>query len=162
MQRLNTFLYCLILLPVLAFALPEDRKQPINLQANEASFDQRTGVSIYQGQVEVSQGSMKLAADKATIYFNQDGVFQRMEAVGKPTRFSYQPSRKKPPIDGVGDRIEYNAVTAKVVVSGNAKFTQGGDSFSGSQIEYDLNTDVVSANSKPGNRVQFTIQPRSN
>ena len=159
-QLLKLSVLMLALYPAFSNALPEDREQPINLQADQASFDQRTGVSVYQGRVEVSQGTMYLAADKATVYFDQDGVFQRMEAVGSPTRFRYQPSRKKPRINGVGDKIEYDAVKAKVFVSGNAKFTQGSDSFTGSKIEYDLTSDVVSASSQPGKRVQFTIQPR--
>jgi lipopolysaccharide export system protein LptA len=161
---ISTLILCLSLIASSVHALPEDREQPIHLQANEASFDQRTGISIYQGRVEVSQGSMYLAADKATVYFDENGVFQRMVAVGGPTQFKYKPSRKKPPIDGVGDRIEYNAVSAQVVVTGNARFTQGGDKFQGHSIEYDLTSDVVSASGKSGNntgRVEFTIQPRN-
>ena len=167
--RRNFFAYLLVLLPLqvfplLALALPEDREQPIHLQADQASFDQRSGVSIYEGNVEVTQGTMYLAAHKATVYFDQNGVFQRMVAEGGPTQFRYQPSRKKPRINGVGDRIEYNAVTAQVVVLGNARFTQGGDKFQGHKIAYDLTSDVVSATSKAGSgnsRVEFTIQPRS-
>ena len=153
--RIKVLVFWLAIYSILANALPEDREQPIHLQADQASFDQRTGVSVYQGHVEVSQGTMYLAADKATVYFDENGVFQRMEAVGSPTQFRYQPSRKKPRIDGVGDRIEYDAVKAKVWVSGNAKFSQGDDTFSGKEIEYDLTTDVVSA--KGG--ITFKIQP---
>ncbi|MEZ5594195.1 MAG: lipopolysaccharide transport periplasmic protein LptA [Gammaproteobacteria bacterium] len=162
LHRHKIFLFLFIALPLQLSALPEDRQQPIHLQANKASFDQRSGVSIYEGQVEVTQGTMYLAADKATVYFDQNGVFQRMVAVGGPTRFRYQPARNKPNIDGVGDRIEYNAVTAQVVVTGNARFTQGGDKFQGHRIEYDLTSDVVSATGKSDSgRVEFTIQPRN-
>ena len=142
-----------------ALALPEDRQQPINLKADSASFDQRSGVSIYQGNVEVSQGTMYLAADQATVYFSADGEFQRMEAAGRPSRFRYQPTRSKPVINGVGNAIEYSAVKGEVVVSGDARFTQGDDVFKGDRIRYDLNKDVVYADSDQGKRIEITLTP---
>lgn len=141
-------------------ALPADRSQPIHLQADRASYNQRTGVSTYSGHVEVSQGSMYLAADKATVYFDAAGSFQHMEAVGNPAHFRYQPSADKPRIEGVGDKVDYNAEKALVTVIGHAHFTQGRDQFSGDRIEYDLTKDVVHASSAKGKRIQFTIQPR--
>lgn len=149
-----------LLLASTAVALPEDREQPIQLQADRASFEQRTGISVYEGNVEVSQGTMYLAADRATVHFDDSGRFTRMEAIGSPTRFRYQPSAERPPIDGVGDRIDYDARTGLVRVIGNARFVQGGDEFSGERIEYDLNRDVVNASGREGERIQFTIQPR--
>ena len=149
-------LFCLLsILPSLLFALPEDRDQPISLKADSASFDQRTGVSTYQGHVEINQGTMNLAADKATVYFTNEGTFQRMEAEGAPSRFRYQPSRNKPHIEGVGKRIVYNAAKAEVVVSGKAHFVQGRDEFTGPVIVYDLTKDVVNASGG----VQFIIHP---
>lgn len=142
-------------------ALPQDRSQPIHLQADQANYNQRTGVSVYTGHVEVSQGSMYLAAAKATVYFDSQGRFLRVDAVGKPARFRYRPSLNKPLIHGVGDKVEYNAETALVTVTGHAHFTQGRDQFSGQRIRYDLTKDVVHASSSGGKRIEFTIQPRS-
>jgi lipopolysaccharide export system protein LptA len=162
-SKFGLFLFLLsgiLMIPVSSQALPEDREQPINLEADSASFDQNTGISIYEGNVVVTQGSMYLAADKATVYI-EGGEFQRMEAVGSPSRFRYKPTHDKPQIDGVGNRVQYNAVTAKVIVSGSAKFTQGGDSFTGQRIEYDLTSDVVKADGGEQGRIQFIIQPKS-
>lgn len=148
------------LIPLSSLALPEDREQPISLEADTASFDQTTGISVYEGNVVVTQGTLYLAADKATVYL-QGGEFQKMEAVGGPSQFRYQPTHDKPPIDGVGQRIQYNATTAKVLVTGDAKFTQGGDVFTGQRIEYDLTTDIVKADGGNNGRIQFIIQPRT-
>lgn len=153
-------LILLLLISTLAFALPEDREKPIHLEADRAQLDQKTGVSIYEGNVVITQGSMRLAADTATVYV-KDGTFQRMEATGKPSTFRYKPAADQEEIHGVGQRVEYDATTALVVVSNNAKFTQGKDVFTGDQIEYDLNEDLVRARSTTaGGRVQFTIQPQ--
>lgn len=159
MRRLSrNLLFCTsLLLPVWTFALPEDRDQPIQLEADSASFDQRSGVSEYSGHVAVSQGTMHLAADKATIIFDDNGVFQRMEASGNPTRFRYKPDHDKAQIDGVGAKIEYNVSEAKVKVSGGAQFTQGDAVFKGNRIVYDLTTDVVTADGK----IIFIIPPNN-
>lgn len=148
------------LLPGLVFALPEDRQQPIELRADGAELDQSTGVSTYTGNVVISQGSLRLTADTARIYIT-DGEFERMEARGSPSTLRYRPSADKPPIEGVGQRVEYNAVSGKVTVSGQARFTQGGDVFTGQQISYDLAKDRVSAQGTDREQIHFTIQPRN-
>ena len=139
-----------------AMALPEDREQPITLEADSAQYDHVTGKSTYTGNVIVIQGTMRLDAETATVFF-EGGDILRMEATGKPTKFRYQATHDKPPIDGVGRKIVYNVPDAKVVVTGKASFTQGGDKFNGERIEYDLNKDLVKAN---GGRIKFIIQPR--
>ena len=153
------FLFILIT-PGLTLGLPEDREKPINLEANSAQFDQISGVSTYQGNVVVTQGTMRLTADIAKIYI-REGEFRRMEAEGNPTTFRYQPAADKEIINGEGRQVEYDVGSAKVIVTDNAKFTQGQDVFTGDRIEYDLNKDLVTANSNKGGRVKITIQPKS-
>ncbi len=144
-----------------ASALPEDRNQPINLEANRGQLDQKTGVSVYEGNVVISQGSMRLTADTATIHV-KDGGFQRMEATGNPVTLRYKPTVDKPEIIGTSRRVEYDVASAKVTMSGGARLTQGRDTFTGDRIEYDLKSDVVRARGAGANgRIQFTIQPRA-
>jgi lipopolysaccharide export system protein LptA len=87
--------------------LPEDRNQPIQLEASRGQIDQKTGVSVYEGNVVISQGSMRLTADVATIHV-KDGGFQRMEATGKPVNLRYRPTADKPEILGASQRVEYD------------------------------------------------------
>lgn len=149
-----------IAVPTSTLGLPEDREKPIQLEANRAQLDQKTGTSIYEGDVVITQGSMRLTANTVTIY-TRDGTFQRMEAVGNPATLRYKPAVDKPEMNGVSQRVDYDAVAAKVVMTTNARITQGQDVFTGNRIEYDLGTDVVKARGKEGGRVQFTIQPRA-
>ncbi len=146
--------------PALLFGLPEDRNQPIQLEADRAQLNQQTGISVYEGNVVIVQGSMRLAADTATVYL-QNGSFQRMEAVGKPVNLRYKPAANKEEIQGVSQRVDYNVTTAQIVMTTNAKITQGQDVFTGDRIEYSLNDDLVKAQGgAKGGRVQFTIQPK--
>jgi lipopolysaccharide export system protein LptA len=142
-------------------ALPEDRDQPINLEASRGQLDQKTGVSVYEGNVIITQGSMRLTADTVTIYVKDDN-FQRMEAVGAPVNLRYRPTADKPEIQGTSQRVEYDVVGAKVTMSGGARLTQGQDVFTGDRIEYDLKGDVVRARGAgESGRIQFIIQPRA-
>lgn len=155
------WMLALALVPPLAVALPEDRNQPIQLEASRGQIDQKTGVSIYEGNVVISQGSMRLNADVATIHI-KDGGFQRMEATGNPVNLRYRPTADKPEILGASQRVEYDVVGARVIMSGNARLTQGQDVFTGDRVEYDLKSDVVRARGAGNNgRIQFTIQPRA-
>ena len=48
-----------------ALSLPDDRKQAINLSSDRAIYENNQGV--YIGNVNMSQGSLKIRADKLTI-----------------------------------------------------------------------------------------------
>ncbi|KAB2926893.1 MAG: lipopolysaccharide transport periplasmic protein LptA [Candidatus Contendobacter sp.] len=151
----------LALAPPLVAALPEDRAQPIHLEANRGQLDQKTGVSVYEGNVIITQGSMRLTADTVTIHV-KDNNFQRMEATGAPVNLRYRPTADKPEIQGASQRVEYDVAGAKVIMSGGAKLTQGQDTFTGERVEYDLKGDVVRARGAGDNgRIQFTIQPQA-
>jgi lipopolysaccharide export system protein LptA len=149
------------LAPISGLGLPEDREQPIQLEADRAQLDQNTGVSIYEGNVIITQGSMRLFADTATIYVTE-GEFERMEAKGNPVRFRYKPAADKEEIFGRGQYATYDIKASTIVVTTDARFTQGGDVFTGEFVEYDLDKDLVKAKGgSDGGRVLFTIQPRS-
>ena len=142
-------------------ALPEDRNQPIHLEASRGQLDQKTGVSVYEGNVVITQGSMRLAADTATIYI-KDNNFQRMDATGNPANLRYKSALDKPEIQGTSKRVEYDVASAKVIMSGGVRVVQGQDVFTGDRLEYDLKEDVIRAKGAGENgRIQFTIQPKS-
>ncbi|PIE83517.1 MAG: lipopolysaccharide transport periplasmic protein LptA [Candidatus Contendobacter odensis] len=154
-------LITLILATSSAMALPDDRKQPIQLEANRGQLDQRSGISLYEGHVVIQQGSMRMDADIAKIHI-KNGRLQKMEATGKPVRLRYKPTVDKPEIRGTSPKVDYNVDRAKIVMSGGARLVQGGDVFTGDRIEYDLKADRVKARGAGSNgRIQFTIQPQS-
>ena len=58
-------LLCLLAMPLTVSALPNDRSQPINLSSDKATYENNQG--IYTGNVNMSQGSLKIRADKLII-----------------------------------------------------------------------------------------------
>lgn len=143
-----------------AQALPEDRQQPVNLVADRAEMNQQTGVATYEGNVIVTQGTLRLTGDKVIVY-TQDGELQRMESFGKPTTFKQKPAADKEEILGESLKLEYEAKTGIVTATGKAKITQVKDTFTGDRIEYDVNKDLVKARGgESTGRVQIILQPK--
>jgi lipopolysaccharide export system protein LptA len=153
-------LFLALMIPVIGFGLPEDKDQPIELEADRAQYDQKTGISIYEGNVIVTQGSMRLKSDVMTVY-TKDGTVQTIEATGKPATFRYLPQVGDEEVNGVGQQVDYDAIKGLIIVTKSARFTQGQDVFTGERVEYDINTDVVKAGSDDGSRVKFIIQPKT-
>lgn len=53
-----------------SFALPSDRNQQLTLVADRATYNDKTGVTTYTGNVVIEQGTMKLQADSIVATLN--------------------------------------------------------------------------------------------
>ena len=51
--RRVSLLLLLVSYQVAALALPNDRDQPISLAADNASYNEKTGLAVYSGNVEI-------------------------------------------------------------------------------------------------------------
>ena len=56
-------------------ALPEDREQAIEINADRAVRNDKTGVTEFVGNALLSQGSLSIAADSITI--NQNSLYTK-------------------------------------------------------------------------------------
>jgi lipopolysaccharide export system protein LptA len=151
----------LLAVPLTAWGLSTDSEQPINLEADQAELDQAEGISTYTGNVVVTQGSMKVEADRMVVHLI-DGEIDRIEATGAPARFRQRPDGKSEDVRGTASKMDYFAERSLVVLSGNAWVEQAGDSIRGARIEYSLTEDRVKAQKGSGesDRVRITLQPR--
>jgi len=71
-------------------ALPEDREQPIRITADKAVRNEKRGVTIYNGNVEMRQGSMELDADRLIVFHKGEDA-NKIVAHGDPARMRQQP-----------------------------------------------------------------------
>lgn len=159
----NVFLFGLVIastLPTLAFALPSDANQPIRLLADRATYVERTGVTTYSGNVTIEQGTLKIAADNITLNLdNGNRSIKSAVATGRPATMQQVVTQEKGLAKGQANKIDYNAVTGIVTLTGNAKLTQAGASFSGNTIRYSLKLGDVEANAGGGKRVELIFPP---
>lgn len=61
-----------------SFALPSDRNQQLSLVADRATYNDRTGITTYTGNVVIEQGTMKLQADSIVATLNSKKKFRRL------------------------------------------------------------------------------------
>src|SRR4051794_32896545 len=89
----KTLLLASLMFTTHAFALSSDRSQPMLIDANyQKSTQSKTGkagdpdITQLDGNVVVTQGSMKAHSDHATIYKNPSGVMDKKGSAGGITR----------------------------------------------------------------------------
>ncbi len=159
-------LLALTWLPGTSTALPGDEDQPIRIQSDTAELDEKQGVSIYRGRVTITQGSVKIRADKVTVESDNEGV-KKIIAVGQPAHYEHKPKPDEPMVKARGEIIQYMATEDKVVILKNARLEQDHNVFQGDRINYDISKQLVKAHSKgttktgnTGKRVEIVIQPK--
>ena len=66
--------------PVLA--LPSDSNQTITLEADRATYNEKTGITTYTGNVIIQQGTIKIQADSLVATLNKNRQIQQVTAKG--------------------------------------------------------------------------------
>lgn len=142
-------------------ALPDDREQPIHISADEALRDEKRGVTVYSGNVQMNQGSMHIEADRVTIY-HIDADADKIVARGQPAKMRQRPDLEKGPVHAHALIIEYYQQQQKVKLRQEARIEQDGAIVTGDSIDYFIEQELVKADSdqaRDGNRVQVVIPP---
>jgi len=139
-----------------------DSKDPINIEADNAKIIEKEGKSVYTGNVILIQGNTRMTADSVTV-FSESGKLTQITATGNPVRYEDKGESKDGDISGEANLLEYYTTENRVLLLNSAKLTQGRTQFSGNRIEYNTETDVVTAEvSKTGSeRVQVIIEPET-
>jgi len=158
-------LLCLAGSPALAQSDNPDRKQPVNIEADRGSFDDRNKVQTFEGNVVLTQGSLVIRGDKLVVTQDADGFQQGIATAVAPRRATFQQKQadSNEIIDGEADRIEYDSRTEKAKLFTRARVTKSsGDEVRGHYIEYDALTENYFVKSEDKGRVKVVIQPKNN
>mgnify|MGYP001756923201 CR=1 FL=1 len=144
-----------------ATALPSDANQPIRLTADKATYSESTNITTYSGNVVITQGTLKITADNIVVHLSDNRSINAVIATGSPATFQQVVTAEKGLAVGQGNKIEYNAQTGIVTLTGNAKLTQNGASFAGNTIRYSLKLGDVEAKAGAGRRVELVLPPNN-
>jgi lipopolysaccharide export system protein LptA len=137
-----------------SLSLPDDRKQAINLSSDRAIYEKNQG--IYIGNVNMSQGSLKIRADKLTIV-ESDRKVEKVIAEGTPAYFEQQPRADEGVVIATAQRIEYSLQDEEILLQRNASITHQGSKISGDRVVYSGRKQMVVADGGSNdkeNRVQ--------
>lgn len=151
----------LLLAPTSAWALKADAEQPIFVEADSAEIDDAKKSSTYRGNVVITQGTLRLDADKVVVLKSPAKNGNNLFADGRPAKFQQEIEGKKGEYArGQAKRVEYNSNSELLYLIDDATLTQEGSSFSSDRIIYDRIKSLVrgGASAAGKKRVRMTIQ----
>ncbi len=163
----TSWLLPLLLISELASALPQDWQQQLVIESDTAEFDRKSGVVVYQGNVQLQQGTLNIQADSILLIFNGDTLEQAVSE-GKPALYEQQIVANKPLTKAHAQRIEFFAGRQELRFKGNAVLSQENNVFSGELIRYDMISETVYATGgepandqtdTPKQRIKVIIKP---
>lgn len=142
-------------------ALETDADQPITIDSNTATYDDKTATSIYTGNVVSIQGSIHVNSDQLVVYF-KDGDAEKLVFTGKKAKFRQTPNVGAKDITGEALTGEYYPKKNLLVLIDEATVWQGTGAYSSKVIEYDSKNAVVKAGEKSSDskRVHVVLQPK--
>lgn len=152
----------LLILGGRALALPDDREQPIKVDATHFEGDRGHNLFVYSGNVVITQGSMQIRADRVEVHGTADNEIRRVIATGKPAHFQQQVEQNQNPVKARALRIEYSVNSDKLHLSGNAHVDRDGNTLTAEKIDYDLNSEQIQAQGQGQSgegRVEMIWQP---
>jgi len=158
----------LFLSPAIVFGEKADRDKPTQVEANRMSADDARRLNIFEGDVVVTKGTIRLTAERLVVRQDAEG-FQFATATGKPARFRQRQDPKPGEkegiwVDGEALRIELDDRNQKIELFDNARVNRGGDEVAGDYIFVDQRSDFYQVSSGKGpakGRVKAVIQPKA-
>jgi lipopolysaccharide export system protein LptA len=158
----------LLVLATPAHAEKADRDKPTQIEANRMSADDVRKLNVFEGNVVVTKGTIRLSADRVVVRQDAEG-FQFATATGRPARFRQRQDPKPGEkdgiwIDGEALRIEIDDRNQKIELHDNARVTRGCDEVTGDSIFVDQRSDFYEVkggkDSGQKGRVKAVIQPK--
>lgn len=142
-----------------------DRNQPVQIEADRARVDEQKKVAIYEGNVTLSQGTLRVYADRIDIRQDDKG-FASGEATGAPVRVRQKLEGRDTFIEAQAHRLEYDAASEQVRLIGGARLKRGDEELRGNLITYNIQTELYraeggAASSEGDGRVRAILRPRA-
>ncbi|BDH44437.1 lipopolysaccharide export system protein LptA [Salmonella enterica subsp. enterica serovar Choleraesuis] len=142
-----------------ALALTGDTDKPINIQSDQQSLDMQGNVATFTGNVIVTQGTIKINADKVVVTRpNGEQGKETVDGYGNPATF-YQMQDSGKPVKGHASKMHYELQNDYVILTGNAYLEQLDSNIKGDKITYLVKEQKMQAFSEKGKRVTTVLVP---
>jgi lipopolysaccharide export system protein LptA len=166
----NSLVWCGVLLLACSGPLraeTADREKPIHLESDSVVVDDITQTSVFEGNVELTQGTLEIEAAKIVLTQDKQG-YKHCSATGKLAHFRQKHEGTGEYMEGYGERIEYDTRTETVDFYVQARVKRNQDDVQGDHIAYSTRTEIFQVSGDPNNsndpnkgRVHAVIQPKS-
>ncbi len=144
-----------------------DRDNPIHLESDRVLVDDIKQMSVFEGAVRLTQGTILIQAEKIVLTQDKQG-FKHCTATGKLASFRQKHEGTDEYMEGYGERIEYDTRAETVDFYVQARVKRDQDDVKGDHIEYSTRTEVFQVFGDPNQssdptkgRVHAVIQPKS-
>jgi len=155
------------LAPHAAHAEKADKDKPTEIESNRMMSDDARQMTIFEGNVVLTKGTLVVHADRVVVRQDADG-FQHVTATGDPVRFRQKTDAKNGTegswIDGQAKRVELDEHEDKVELFDNARVTRDKDVVRGNYIFLDERSGFFSVSGgadEPQGRVRAVLQPKT-
>jgi len=167
MNRLSLFCLTLaLILPMHNTARAAVSAEKIYVDADHMQANIETGVSVYTGNVKVTQGELVLSGDKIVV-IQQDNEVERITVTGKPAHYNHVSERGEV-IEADSEQMVYNVSNNTLILTINAELKHPEHYISSQKIIYNTLTKVAVAgdknadnNTDEANRVKITLSPKA-
>jgi len=171
-RRLALRAALLLLIPPALPALAEkaDKDKPTQIESDRMSSDDARRITIFEGKVVLTKGTILVHADRIVVHTDADG-FQYATATGNPVTFRQKgdPKDGKEGVwtDGEAQRVEIDERNEHIELFDHARVTRDQDVVRGDYIFLDQRTQFFSVSSGKGApaptdaRVKAVIQPKT-
>ena len=147
------------LLPMQAQAKSTDRSQPMDVEADRTDAGMGDDSdAILTGNVLITQGTLQVGADRATIQ-RKAGEISQVVLTGNPATLK-QVNDNGEPMNARARQIVYTLSSDVVVLTGGVVIEQTRGTLRGETIKYDLKTGRLDGGGD-GTRVKMRIMPKS-
>ena len=136
---------------------------PISIESDLAERNERTGVTIYRGNVLITQGNLSIQADLVTITENAEQI-TKIQCAGSPASFEQlNITSSIPELVGSANDVEYLLQEQQITLSQNASLSSNGTVITGDSINYDLKNEIWKAGGAENSqkRIRLFIPPKS-
>jgi len=161
-------LLCLTLIVSPACAERADRYKPVNLVSDQVHIDDAKQVSVFEGNVMLTQGTLTIRGDKLVVLQDAQG-FSHGTATGQLASFRQKREGVNEYIEGYAERIEYDVASEIVDFFVRARMIRKRDEVRGDHITYNSITETFQVQGEPkeqtgtseSGRVRVTLHPKS-
>ena len=167
LRALAAVLAMTTLAPLVAHAEKADKDKPTEIESNRMMSDDARQMTIFEGNVVLTKGTLVVHADRVVVRQDADG-FQHVTATGNPVRFRQKTDAKNGKdgswIDGQAMRVELDQHEDKVELFDNARVTRDKDVVRGNYIFLDERSGFFSVSGgadTPQGRVRAVLQPKT-
>ena len=153
--------------PPNAYAEKADKDKPTEIESNRMMSDEARRMSIFEGNVVLTKGTLVVHADRLVVRQDADG-FQHVTATGNPVRFRQRADSKDGKegawIEGEAKRMEFDEREDKLELFDDARVSRDKDVVRGNYISLDQRSgfySVTGGADAPQGRVRAVLKPKT-